>query len=185
MNYTLTDKKVKTAKAKTKPHKLGDGGGLYLLVSRKGTKLWRYKYRIAGIEGVFAIGEYPEVSLAEARVEHGKCRDLVAHGVRPLEHRKLVELKQLSEAGNTFNAIASEWIKKNSVRWSPYYLRQVEQAMASDVFPQIGALPIKQVTSAHLLKILKAVESRGAESVAMLIRQAHDRQQRVVGSTGH
>ena len=43
--------------------------------------------------------------------------------------------------------------------------------MAADVFPQIGHLPIKQVTSAHLLKIIKTAESRGAESVAMLIRQ--------------
>ena len=43
--------------------------------------------------------------------------------------------------------------------------------MASDVFPDIGALAIKQVTSAHLLKILKAAESGGAETVALLIRQ--------------
>ena len=57
------------------------------------------------------------------------------------------------------------------MRWTPYYLRQVERFMASDVFPQIGALPIKQVTAAHVLSIMKKTEARGAETIAILIRQ--------------
>jgi hypothetical protein len=48
---------------------------------------------------------------------------------------------------------------------------RVERLTASDVFPEIGKVPIKQATSARLLKIVKAAEARGAESVALLIRQ--------------
>jgi hypothetical protein len=60
----LTDTAVKNAKPKSKPYKLSDMNGMYLLVTPKGARLWRYKYRIAGKEGLFAIGEYPAVSLA-------------------------------------------------------------------------------------------------------------------------
>jgi integrase len=171
MKYALTDIAIKNAKAKAKPYKIADGGGLYLLVSQTGARLWRYKYRIGGREGTFAIGEYPAFGLAKARAEHAKSRGLVDLGVHPLHNRKAEELKQTTNADNTFKAIANDWIEKNKKRWTPYYLRQVERFMASDVFPQIGALPIKQVTAAHVLSIMKKAEARGAETIAISIRQ--------------
>ena len=53
----LTDAKIRTTKPADKPQKLADGGGLYLEVRPTGAKLWRYRYRIAGKENVFAIGD--------------------------------------------------------------------------------------------------------------------------------
>src|SRR5690606_17143585 len=70
----LTDARIRTTKPGIKPLKLADGGGLYLEVRLSGKKLWRYRYRIADKENLFAIGEYPEISLAEARTEHDKAR---------------------------------------------------------------------------------------------------------------
>ena len=167
----LSDTNVRNAKLRQKPYKLADGGGLYLLVSPTGARLWRYKYRIGGKEGTFAIGEYPETSLKQARGQHSKARELVKQGIHPLHARRTEELKIATEAGNTFEAIASDWVSKNKSHWSAYYLRQVERFMASDVFPKIGTLPIKQVTAAHLHQIMKTAEKRGAETVAILIRQ--------------
>ena len=63
----LTDVKIRQTKPLDKPFKLADSGGLYLFVSPSGSKLWRYKFRIAGKENVFAIGEYPALSLQDAR----------------------------------------------------------------------------------------------------------------------
>ncbi|WP_322080645.1 Arm DNA-binding domain-containing protein [Burkholderia cenocepacia] len=59
----LTDVKIRQAKAGNKPTKLTAGNGLYLLVKPSGSKLWRYKYRIGRKENLFAIGEFPIVSL--------------------------------------------------------------------------------------------------------------------------
>jgi len=53
----LTDSKIRTAKPSDKNYKLTDAAGLYLEVRTTGTKLWRYRYRIAGKENLFAIGE--------------------------------------------------------------------------------------------------------------------------------
>jgi len=61
----LTDVKIRQAKAGDKPTKLTDANGLYLEVRPSGSKLWRYRYRIAGKENLFAIGEYPAVSPRE------------------------------------------------------------------------------------------------------------------------
>jgi integrase len=167
----LTDAKVRTVKANSKPIKLADGGGLYLDVRPNGTKLWRYRYRIAGNENVFAIGKYPESSLADARAEHGKARVLVKRGVHPSHNRQVERLSNQTANANTFEAVAREWVSKKSGSWTPYYQRQVTNFLAADVFPHIGKLPIRGVTAAHLLEIIRRVESRGAVSIALLVRQ--------------
>lgn len=167
----LTDAKVRTVKANSKSIKLADGGGLYLEVRPNGTKLWRYRYRIAGKENVFAIGRYPESSLADARAEHGKARVLVKRGVHPSHNRQVERLSNQTANANTFEAVAREWVSKKSVSWTPYYKRQVTNFLTADVFPHIGKLPIRSVTAAHLLEIVRRVEARGAVSVALLVRQ--------------
>jgi integrase len=167
----LTNAEVKSAKPAEKPYKLADQHGLFLLVKPSGSKLWQYKYRIAGKEGLFSIGQYPDISLADARDSHAKARALVREGTHPKHQRELEDLEKTKSAINTFRAIANDWMSVKKKSWSASYSRQVEHNLKSDVYPKIGALPIRQVTSAHILEIVKAVEARGAESIAILIRQ--------------
>ena len=70
----LTDVAIKNAKSDEKPYKMGDAGGLFLLVQPSGGKLWRLKYRVDGREKKLAIGPYPEISLAEARRRRDDAR---------------------------------------------------------------------------------------------------------------
>ncbi|MBR9856247.1 MAG: tyrosine-type recombinase/integrase [Gammaproteobacteria bacterium] len=167
----LTDAKIRNTKPANKPQKLADGQGLYLEVRPSGAKLWRYRYRIAGKENVFAIGEYPTLSLAGARTEHDKARALVKQGLHPSHQRQAERLVNRTANASTFESLAREWIDKKAPGWTPYYLRQVECFLAADVFPYIGKLPIRNVSAAHLLEIIRRVEERGAETVALLIRQ--------------
>ncbi len=75
----LTDLNLRTAKPAAKPYKLSDGGGLFLLVKPTGAKAWRWKFRLAGKEGLFAVGSSQE----------GACRGVRcagrAAGGRPLD----------------------------------------------------------------------------------------------------
>lgn len=167
----LTDARIRTTKPGAKPVKLVDGGGLHLEVRPSGKKLWRYRYRIADKENLFAIGEYPEISLAEARAEHDKARSLVKQGVHPSHNRQAERLSTQAGNANTFEAVATEWISKKAGRWTPYYRRQVENFLRADVFPYVGKLPIRKVTAAHLLEIIRRIEERGASTVALLVRQ--------------
>ncbi|MGS1120402.1 tyrosine-type recombinase/integrase [Rhodanobacter sp. UC4436_H3] len=168
---SLTDAKIRNTKPGPKPIKLADGGGLYLEVRPTGAKLWRFRYRIAGKENVFAIGDYPSIALAEVRAEHGKARALVKQSIHPSHSRQAERLSNHAANANTFEAVAKEWISKKSSGWTPYYLRQVERFLESDVFPYVGRLPIRSVTAAHLLEIIRRIEGRGAETVALLVRQ--------------
>ena len=128
----LTDIAVRNAKPKEKLYKLSDMGGLQLHVSPTGARLWRYKYRIAGKESSFSIGNYPDTTLAKAREIHGKARDLVQQGIHPIHHRKQQELERFLASGNTFKSIATDWIAQKKSKWSAYYQLQVERGMRVD-----------------------------------------------------
>lgn len=151
--------------------------------------MWHYRYRISGKENVFAAGELAQapsgetearaevrrnsgrLTLAEARVKREEWRALVKQGIHPAHHRQAERLTTHAENANTFEAVAREWIAKKKPSWTPYYLRQVERSIKAEVFPCIGSLPIRNVTAAHLLEIVRRVEGRGAETVAVLLRQ--------------
>ena len=173
----LTDAKIRNTKPGEKPIKLTDGGGLYLELRPTGAKLWRYRYRIAGKENVFAVGEYfndkhgGHITLDDARTERDKARALVKQGIHPSHNRQAARLVTHAENANTFEGVAREWIAKKKPGWTRYYLRQVERSLDADVFPYVGNLPIRNMTAAHLLEIVKRIEGRGAETVALLVRQ--------------
>src|SRR5690606_31427804 len=84
----LTAVQIKAAKPAAKAYKLADSGGLFLLVTPGGQKYWRYKFRIGRVEGLDALGGFPEVSLAQARQAHAESRRLVAEGINPVLARK-------------------------------------------------------------------------------------------------
>ena len=55
----LSDRKIKALKPSSKPAKYSDGGGLHLLVTPQGNKLWRQAYRFGGKQKTLALGSYP------------------------------------------------------------------------------------------------------------------------------
>lgn len=166
----LTDTRIRTAKPSKKPYKLTDSAGLHILIKPNGAKLWRYRYRIAGKENLFAIGDYPSTTLADARGERDRARKLVKQGVHPSHNRLALKAAQITANANSFQVIAQEWIEANKVNWSTTYLDQVESILDADVYPYVGKLPIKSISAADLLQVVKRVEKR-APTVALLIRQ--------------
>src|SRR5690606_19431398 len=96
----LTDTRIRALKPKDKAYKLPDGGGLHLEVRPTGARLWRFRYRLGGKENMYAIGAYPEVSLAEAREARDAARKLVKSGIHPAHHRRTNRIKAVYENAN-------------------------------------------------------------------------------------
>lgn len=169
---SLTDTKLRNAKPTEKAYKLQDGQGLYLEIRPSGSKFWRYRYwKPDGKDGLYTIGEYPAVSLSDARKEREWAREQAKQGMNPTDVKKIERLAKMDENANTFESVAREWIAENKKHWSERYAKQVEDNLKKDVFPTIGAYPIRMVKASHLLDIIKKVDKRGAGSIAVLIRQ--------------
>jgi integrase len=165
----LTDTKVRNIKSGTKPIKLFDTDGLFLLVSPSGGKWWRFKYRFGGKEKLMSLGTYPEVSLAQARGRRDEGRKQVADGVDPSQARKASkETKLVNEV--TFEAVAREWHKKFTPTWTAGHAITIRRRLELNVFPWIGERPIIEIKAPELLMVLRRIESRGALETAHRVR---------------
>ena len=92
----LTDSKIRNAKPGSKPYKLTDSNGLYLDVRPSGAKFWRYRYRIAGKENIFTLGEYAQAPRGETK-EQAKTRCDAGMLTEPIS-------SDIADANNSSNA---------------------------------------------------------------------------------
>ena len=173
---SLTDVKVKNAKAIDKQLKLYDTAGLFLLVvpTRNGSgKRWRFKYRLNGKEKLLTLGTYPEVSLTKARSKRHEARQLLAGGIDPNEQKKKNK-QTLSEAQtNTFEKLAYEWLGHRKGALADRTLNVMQRRFERDVFPAIGSTPLFQLTPKLILEdVLMPIENRGAVDLVHRIRSS-------------
>lgn len=162
----LTIIAVRNAKPKEKLYRLFDERGLYLEVMPNGSKYWRFKYRFNGREKRLALGVFPEISLAEARLKRDDARKLVIAGNDPSFVKKEEKRQRVLRSVHTFEAIARAWHKDHEVRWSSYYSFNILHRLELDIFPHIGNRPIAEITPLELLEVVKKIEKRGANEVA-------------------
>src|SRR5262245_46923011 len=104
----LTDAKLRGLNAKERLYRVADSNGLAIEVSTSGSKLWRYRYRFAGKASMAALGEYPAVSLAEARSERDRMRALLRGGANPAHVKRKERATRMEQAVTTFGAIGLE-----------------------------------------------------------------------------
>jgi integrase len=168
----LTDTEIKKTKPSTKQITLFDGGGLFLLISPSGGKLWRFKYRYAGKEKLMSFGSYPELSLTDARQTRAEARKLIAQNIDPLVFRKSNKALDKELIANTFETVAREWHHKFSSagKWSPNHSADILHRLEKDIFPPLGSRPISEIKPKELLKALERISSRGALDTAHRIR---------------
>ncbi|WP_342394956.1 integrase arm-type DNA-binding domain-containing protein [Rhodoblastus sp.] len=166
----LTDLEIKAAKPKDKAYKVSDGGWLYLLIAPTGSKLWRLSYRFAGKQKDLALGVYPDVGIKAARAKRDQAKALLAEGVDPNEKKKQDAHKAAEASANTFDALAAELIEKKRREGKTENTLGKIEWLFSLVRPAIGARPIRDLTSAEILKALKTVEARGRLETAHRLR---------------
>lgn len=156
----LTDAKVKTLKPKEKTYRILDAERLYIEVRTSGTKIWRFKFTLHGKEGTLSFGEYPAVTLQQARKLKDEARTKLAQGINPSLEKKKEKLEKMAQANNTFKAIAEEYAVEQMKHKSADYVGRFKASMALDVYKDIGALPINEITSAHILNVMKSTVHR-------------------------
>jgi integrase len=163
VNMALTDTFVKNAKhtGAASGDKHTDGRAMYLLVNAVG-KYWRMNYRFAEKRRTLALGTYPEVSLAKARVKREKAREQLAAGIDPSAAKRLEKAAKQATAENTFKTLALEWhaIKKGG--WSETHAETTMERMEKNLFPWLGGLPLTGISAPEILTTLRRIEARGA-----------------------
>lgn len=161
----LTDLKVRSANSTDRDWKFSDGGGLFLLVKSTGGKLWRWKYRLQGKENLFAIGGFPQVSLAKARVVREKARALVKQGIHPAHERQQIKQRNLEALEERKRARESSFAKVAQV-----YLAEIKPVFALSSYrtkesrirkylsPKFDGVPISDISVKQIRPLAEGMQ---------------------------
>jgi len=169
----LSDLVVRQAKATGKAYTLPDIDGLSLAVSPAGNKSWHFRYYWLGKQQRMSLGNYPEVSLRDARSLRDEARALVAKDINPHRHRKQKRAAAKFAGEHTFDAIYKKWLAHRELslkKGRQTTLSILPRVFAKDVLPVLGKRSIYDIKRPDLLEVIAKIEKRKALSVAEKVR---------------
>ena len=155
----------------TKPGCYGDGAGLWLQVSGAGGKSWIFRFRQAGKQREMGLGPAHTVSLAEARAKAKECRKMLLDGKDPLEVRNAAKLAEALERAKmmTFDQCAAAYIAAHRSGWkNAKHASQWENTLATYASPVIGKIPVAQVDTALVMKVLSPIWQAKTETATRM-----------------
>lgn len=166
----LTDAACRKATAGATNQKLFDGGGLYLMVLTSNTKSWRWKYRFQGREKTLAIGLYPAVSLKGAREIRDNARRMLHAGLDPSSEKRKQTIARSRPVLDSFEILARQWHGSKAPTWTPRYADHVMSRLERNVFSQIGAMRVSEISAPQVLDVIRLIERRNANDMAHRVR---------------
>lgn len=153
----LTDREIKGLKPESKEYKRYDGDGLFLFVTPKGTKTWKYRYEWHGKERFPKLGRYPEMSLLDARRARDEYARMIADGKNP------DALKSADGIGLSFLKVSREWAAKKS--WTDGTRGRNTRILEEDLAAHL-LMEFDQIRPTDIRACIKRIEDRGALEVA-------------------
>lgn len=161
----LTELQIRALKPKDKQYKVADSEGMYLVVNTTGSKLWRMKYRINGVEKTLSIGPYPEVSINQARLKRAEAKEAIAAGIDPSAAKREAKLSKpelAKKSIQTFKSVGLQYLDEvGQIRkWGTKHTMKIASTLEKHVFPEIGEMPITQIEPKHVLGVYQAMQKK-------------------------
>lgn len=161
----LTPTQIDKAKPQEKEYNLADGQGLFLRIKSNGVKTWLFNYYrpITKKRNNLALGDYPAVTLKQAREKRAEYKYLLAQQIDPATYRQQQEQAKQNELNNTYEAVAWAWLeyRKTKKNFSDNYQKDVISLINRCLLPHFGPLPISQITAPMALKAFKQYQDEG------------------------
>jgi integrase len=156
----LTSTQINSFKPKDKLYRKLDSQGLYIEIAVSGSKIWQQRYYFHGKENMITLGNYPEMSLLDARQARDLNKQLLKQNTNPKEY-KAVNANSISLEKVLFKDMFMQWHSHMSYSWSDNYAEDVMQRADKYLLPYIGGKPIASLTSQDMLRLFKQIEEKG------------------------
>lgn len=170
----LTKKDIERA---NKRRKYSDGRGLFLSVSKNGSKTWSFCYRFpdpskdtTGPDGKLkrgyreremSLGSIDFMDVDEARDRTVELRRLVRQGIDPMEERdrETRHVVRQKRDGSTFKQVAQRYIDMKKAEWDEGGASEQSWrgSLGKHVYPVIGDMPVDRIDRADILDLLRPI----------------------------
>jgi Phage integrase central domain/Arm DNA-binding domain len=165
----LSARKVATAR---KRGRYNDGKGLWLQISKWGTKAWVFQFTApSGRIRQMGLGAVDAVTLAEARDAAEVARKQVKAGLDPIEARSADKAaKRLERVTRlTFADCAEQYVATHKAGWkNDKHRDQWTSTLATYANPVLGELPVAAIDASLVLKVLKPIWTTKPETASRL-----------------
>jgi integrase len=174
------------ARTATTPGRYADGGGLYLLIRKRGDRverLWLFRWRSgprdAQRDRTMSLGPVDAVSLAEAREIAQQCRRALARGEDPRQVRgPTAQRPTFGQAADAFVDRLSTGLKsaKHAAQW--------RSTLGEAYCKRLRRIPVDEVTTDDVLRVLTPIWTTTPET-ARRIRSRIERVLDAAAIEGH
>ena len=148
---TITAKQIQAfVKGEAKRHPIG--GGLYLVVRNSATPYWMLRYTANGKRKEMTLGQYPNLSLADAKADAAIKKRDISLGSDPLLDKKQVKEQPIKLVDDLF----TDWYE-NDLAKRLKHPGIPKRIYTKDIKPVIGDLPIDQVSALSIRKIIQSI----------------------------
>jgi len=141
-----------------------------LVVNTNGSKLWRMVYRFGGKQKQLSFGVWPDVSLAQAHAQRDAARKLLADDVVPSQQKKRDKIAKVDAATNTFEALAEEFLRKNSREGKSEATPRKKRWLIGLALKDLRSKSLGDIDAADILVPLRRVEALGNYETAPRLR---------------
>ena len=161
----LTDRTIRALKPKRDRYEVWEdnGKGFGLRISPRERKSWIFLYRFDGKARRMTLGEYPEVTLADAHAKHAHARKLLEQGIDPgdADQAAKAERRQAPTVAHLATEYLEKHAKPNKRSW-----REDERILNKDVLVQWGRRKARDIKKRDVVILLDVVLERGAPIAA-------------------
>jgi len=161
---------MKVAKT-TEPGLYGDGGGLYLQITKAGVKSWLFRYMLHGKARGMGLGPLHTVGLAEARGLALNCRRQLLDGIDPIDARNAERTaKRVAAASEvTFEQCATSYIEAHRAGWkNTKHADQWTNTLKTYAYPVFDSFPVSAIDTALVMKVLEPIWTAKTETASRL-----------------
>lgn len=168
----LTNTQVDKAKPKDKEYSLLDGAGLMMRIKPSGIKSWLFNYYhpVTKKRKNQTLGQYPAMSLANARKKRAEAKGLLAQNIDPIEASNEILSQKQFAASNTLLVVSTAWFELKKSKVAETTATSLWRALENHVFPELGHRPIDKILAPEAIKVLKPLAAKGTlETTSKLI----------------
>jgi integrase len=147
---------------------LSDGDGLYLRKQTREGASWTLRYRFAGKEHWLTLGNYPDMSLAQARIEARQARVLLDRQQNPLHVRRAALIEERQKG--SFKALCEDWYRAEVQTRGLKHPGVPRRYLDKYLLPKLGRIPASEIAPADVARLLDELKGRAPTAANDLLR---------------
>lgn len=130
--------------------------GLYLYITPNGVMSWRFNYKFNRKNKTLYMGQYPVLTLEDARNEVLEAKRNLIRGIDPCE-RKRAKNRHKNEKLDPFGEVAEAWYQNNRSNWkNEKHAWQVKNTLSR--LKKLAEEPIQGITTPMIVEALETFE---------------------------